>query len=137
MGQRNYNNRRIHMKIGETIPVTMEGYEVAQGIIEDMEDGVATILIPATRVQMGIATSLTDLTPNENKSQALLTDNDLEGDPNASVQNMQSDSKPSTNSDGPEAQAAAPQPAGGMSEAYRDDGTRIPLSQRMDLDSEV
>jgi hypothetical protein len=120
------------MKIGETIPVTMEGYEVAQGIIEDMEDGVATILIPATRVQMGIATSLTDLTPDENKSQGLLTDHDLEGDPNEQVH-----SETSTNSDGPEAQAASAKPAGGMSEAYRDDGTRIPLSQRMDLDSEV
>lgn len=58
------------MKIGDRLSVTMEGFEVAEAIIEDIDDGKATLFIPATRVVMGVATSLTDL-PEEGSERIL------------------------------------------------------------------
>ena len=46
------------MKIGDRIAVQMEGFDVAEAVIEDIEDGKATIVIPATRVVVGVRTSL-------------------------------------------------------------------------------
>lgn len=51
------------MKAGTQLPVTVEGFNVATAVIEEIADGRATIYIPATRFVLGIQTSLTDLTP--------------------------------------------------------------------------
>jgi hypothetical protein len=65
------------MKIGDTISVTMAGFEVAEGIIEDIADDKATIFIPATRVIMGVAHSLTDLEPEiDRRLDGMVRDND-------------------------------------------------------------
>lgn len=51
------------MKTGDQLVVSMGGFEVAMATIEEVADGKAIISIPATRVVMGVKTSLTDLTP--------------------------------------------------------------------------
>lgn len=46
------------MKIGDRFEVGIKDdnqyFDVAEGIIEDIEDGVATIVIPATRIQVQV-----------------------------------------------------------------------------------
>lgn len=51
------------MKVGDQLVVNMEGFQVCYATIEAIEDDKATIIIPATRVVMGISRSLTDLAP--------------------------------------------------------------------------
>lgn len=38
------------MKIGDRLAVTIDGVEVTEAFVEDIEDGQATIVIPATRL---------------------------------------------------------------------------------------
>lgn len=40
------------MKVGDGVPVTIAGQQVAQATVKEMSDGVATLEFPATRVQM-------------------------------------------------------------------------------------
>lgn len=40
------------MKVGDGVPVTIAGQQVAQAVVKEMSDGVATLEFPATRVQM-------------------------------------------------------------------------------------
>lgn len=51
------------MKVGEHLKVFIEGYEVGYAQIEDISDGKATLIIPATRVVMGVKQSLVDIEP--------------------------------------------------------------------------
>lgn len=51
------------MKVGDLIPVNIAGDVVAQAKITNMEDGVATLEFPATRVQMSYVTQLTTEAP--------------------------------------------------------------------------
>lgn len=51
------------MKPGDEFPVQLSGYHVANGIVEEIDGDEVVIIIPATRVKMGIKTSLTDTTP--------------------------------------------------------------------------
>jgi hypothetical protein len=41
----------------------MEGLSVCYATVEEVHNGTATIMIPATRVVMGLRTTLTDLDP--------------------------------------------------------------------------
>ena len=47
------------MKIGDTIPVTIAGQEVCRATVKGMEDGTATLVVPATLVVMATRTELT------------------------------------------------------------------------------
>lgn len=47
------------MKQGDELAVSIEGITVGAAIVEEVYDGKVTIFIPATRVVMGIRTSLT------------------------------------------------------------------------------
>jgi hypothetical protein len=49
------------MKIGDRFTVYLDSHAVAEAVVEDIEDDKATLIIPATRLVMGIASSLTDL----------------------------------------------------------------------------
>lgn len=49
------------MKKGDTVPVMLANFHVANAVITEIEDGKAYLTIPATNVTMGVATSLTDL----------------------------------------------------------------------------
>lgn len=51
------------MKIGDRHPINLNEWTVAEAVVVDIEDGKATLEIPATRIVMGIKSSLTDLTP--------------------------------------------------------------------------
>lgn len=51
------------MKIGDQFPVRIGEHDVAAAYIENIEEGVATVVIPATRVQFGVASYLTSLDP--------------------------------------------------------------------------
>lgn len=73
------------MKIGDRISVSMAGFEVTEAIIEDIDDGKATIFIPATRVVMGVATSLTDL-PDEGTDRVILGNQHEESGPSVAVE---------------------------------------------------
>lgn len=49
------------MKIGDRLAVQIEGVDVAEAIVEDIDDGNATLIIPATRLVVRMRQSL-DLT---------------------------------------------------------------------------
>lgn len=62
------------MKQGDTVAVTIDGHIVANAVIESIEDGRATLLIPATRVIMGVRSTLTDLEREPDVDRALVSD---------------------------------------------------------------
>jgi hypothetical protein len=68
------------MRIGDQLTVSLEGIGVAYATIEAIEDNKATIIIPATRVVMGIKSSLEPATPEVERTNTVLTE-----DPNASA----------------------------------------------------
>lgn len=53
------------MKINDTYPVMIAGQVVAQAKITGLEDGKATLIIPATQVVMATRTELTTEEPTE------------------------------------------------------------------------
>ena len=55
------------MKVGDQLVVSLEGHQVGMATIEDISDGKATIIIPATRVVMGVKQSLTELAPETDR----------------------------------------------------------------------
>lgn len=63
------------MKPGDKYPVNLNEHIVAEAVVIDIEDGKVTLDIPATRIVMGVKSSLTDL-PDEvpNKDRILLGD---------------------------------------------------------------
>ena len=46
------------MKIGDKFPVQIEGMDIGEATIEDIEDGKATLVIPATRLVVQVRQSL-------------------------------------------------------------------------------
>lgn len=46
------------MKVGDTIPVTIEGSVVAQATVEAVETDRVTLIVPATRVVMAVVTRI-------------------------------------------------------------------------------
>lgn len=46
------------MKVGDRLAVQIEGMDVGEAVIEDIEDGHATIVIPATRLVVQVRQSL-------------------------------------------------------------------------------
>lgn len=64
------------MKVGDTVPVTLAGDVVAQAKITAMEEGIATLEFPGTRVQMSYVTQLTPeapAAPAEPSKQTIIT----------------------------------------------------------------
>lgn len=59
------------MKRGDQIPVTIEGQTVAQAIIEQVEADRVTLVVPATRVVMGVVTHLAP-TPNTSNREVII-----------------------------------------------------------------
>lgn len=53
------------MKPGDKFAVNLDQWTVAEAVVVDIEDGQVTLDIPATRIVMGVKTSLADLTPVE------------------------------------------------------------------------
>lgn len=53
------------MKINDTVPVLIAGQVVAQARITGLEDGKATLVVPATQVVMATRTELTTEQPTE------------------------------------------------------------------------
>jgi|SRR6478752_6399585 len=70
------------MRVGEAFPVQLDGITVGEAQIENIEDDIATIVIPATRVKMKIKSSLdaTPITPEVERTTTALVE-----DPNASA----------------------------------------------------
>lgn len=62
------------MKAGDELTITMEGFSVGTAVIEQIEDGKATIYIPATRVVMGVKQSLTDVDPEVDRIAGTIND---------------------------------------------------------------
>ncbi len=46
------------MRIGDRFEVKMEDLTVAEAVLEDIDGGIATIVIPATRIQVQVKQSL-------------------------------------------------------------------------------
>lgn len=55
------------MKIGDRLPVDIQGVTVGEAVVEDIEEGVATIVIPATRLQAKVRQEL-DLAATDESS---------------------------------------------------------------------
>lgn len=53
------------MRIGDRIPVQIEGVSVAEARVEDIEDGTATLVIDATRLVVKLRQSLDLAATNE------------------------------------------------------------------------
>lgn len=51
------------MKVGDTLPVSVQGIVVAQAVVEAVEHDKVTFVVPGTRVQAGIRTVLEQETP--------------------------------------------------------------------------
>lgn len=68
------------MKINDTYPVMIAGQVVAQARITGLEDGKATLIIPATQVVMATRTELTVEEP-EPASVQILTDEPVREEP--------------------------------------------------------
>jgi hypothetical protein len=51
------------MKVGDTLPVTVQGIVVAQATVEAVEHDKVTFIVPGTRVQAGVRTVLEHETP--------------------------------------------------------------------------
>ena len=51
------------MQVGDTVPVMIAGDVVCQAKIVSMEEGVATLIVPATQVRMSYVTQLTSDKP--------------------------------------------------------------------------
>lgn len=66
------------MKIGQQFPLTMEGHVVAYAAVEDIDDGKVYLIIPATRVVMGLGSHLTDLDPEVDRAFAGLEEKEVE-----------------------------------------------------------
>lgn len=71
------------MKIGDTVPVTIAGQEVARATVKGMEDGTATLVVPATLVVMATRTELTVDSPDDEGTEVLVTGVDRAGQENA------------------------------------------------------
>lgn len=74
------------MKVGDVLPLIMNGYTVAEAVVEDMSDGKATFIIPPSRFKMAIKHEIVPLDPEGDRVFAGLAENN-----------------PSTNSDAGEA----------------------------------
>lgn len=63
------------MKPGDKFPINLNEWVVAEAVVIDIEDGKVTLDVPATRIVMGVKTSLSDLEPTEPaKETMILTD---------------------------------------------------------------
>lgn len=60
------------MKINDTVPVLIAGQVVAQARITGLEDGKATLVVPATQVVMATRTELTVEQPTEGATVVVL-----------------------------------------------------------------
>jgi hypothetical protein len=89
------------MKIGDRLAVQIEGMDVGEAVIEDIEDGHATLVIPATRLVVQVRQTL-DLTATA----APETDRVLAG-----VVDTQDNSSPATEALEQPQQVATPAPA--------------------------
>ncbi len=49
------------MKVGDEEVVTLRGFEVARAIVEDIQGDEVILILPATRIRMGLKTDLGDL----------------------------------------------------------------------------
>lgn len=61
------------MKVGTTFPIVVEGFKVGEAVVESTDGDTATLVIPALRVTMGLATSLTDLEVEEPSVEHVIT----------------------------------------------------------------
>ena len=80
------------MKIGDTIPVTIAGQEVCRATVKGMEDGTATLVVPATLVVMATRTELTVEQREPEGAEVVITgvdrvNNNAESDAEGSTEN--------------------------------------------------
>lgn len=61
------------MKRGDKVPVHIGGHQVAMAEVKELEDGTATLVVPATLVVMGVRTELTDLPTTEPSTETIIT----------------------------------------------------------------
>lgn len=69
------------MKINDTFPVLIAGQVVAQARVTGLEDGKATLVVPATQVVMATRTELTVEQPTEGASVVILGEQQTEDAP--------------------------------------------------------
>ena len=55
------------MKIGDEFKVQLEGFHVANGYVEDFDGDDVIIVIPATRVKMGVSSQLAPKAPETDR----------------------------------------------------------------------
>ena len=74
------------MKVGDSIPVQIDGHTVAQAQVKSIEGGEATIIIPGTVVRASVVTQLDLGSPapsSDPASEVILTDEVLKPEPQA------------------------------------------------------
>lgn len=67
------------MKIGDKYEVTIQGQVVAYATVKGMDDGTATLVVPATLVVMATRTELTYEQPQNNDTEVVITGVDRVG----------------------------------------------------------
>lgn len=73
------------MKVGDSIPVTIAGQVVCNATVKEMQDGTATLVVPATLVVMGTRTELTNETREAEGKEVIITGVDREGSEDAGL----------------------------------------------------
>ena len=109
------------MRAGDQFALQMEGFHVANAVVEEISNGEAIIYIPATRIVMGVSESLVERTPET--STTILTDNPLEA-PESRASNSSRQRDPVETPEPPRPVSA---PVGDL---VADGDNYVPLAQR-------
>lgn len=67
------------MKPGDKFPVTLDQWTVAEATVVTIEDGQVTLDVPATRIVMGVRTSLADLEVKEPEREIVMLGGERDG----------------------------------------------------------
>ena len=67
------------MKVNDTIPVYVEGHQVANAIVEELQGDEVWLIIPRTRIKAAVKTSLSMVEEEAETDRILSTENSEEG----------------------------------------------------------
>lgn len=120
------------MKVGDQMVVRLENFDVAMATIEHIEDGKATILIPATRIVMGVRQELAPLNPEVDRIFAGTTEPKGTNESDASGVHDASESlaQQQTNESGPTPQSNSSSVSEANPVSLSEQLDPVPLAQR-------
>lgn len=118
------------MKPGDKFAVNLNEHVVAEAVVIDIEDGKVTLDIPATRIVMGVKSSLTDLPDTQPTTErVLLGAETADGTPVSEPQAPKTTDESSTPQSVPAPVAEVKAPTGVPADAIGDGLANVPLKE--------